>query len=313
MLIALNFYDLTGTFFKLIADFDPPKSSEITFKVYSAQWAGLIVMLIIYPLLFVKRIETLLKFLNITTYLVGVYMLFVLVFAFKNIFAGEVQWHQYVLFSSSFSNVAGAFALSFIIHPVVSPILKKNLHQNKNNRDLFLGYVATAAIYAFVGLFGAFACGKVVNSVIEDEYSTIFQCYSYGQEPNWIFFIAKAVQLCILLQNMSVFPILTFLTRQQFLEIINKTNPNQRLYYVFTVSLIFLALLVQMLNLNVAAVVSFDGAVVGFVLVYLIPVYMHWKCLYHSYTEEENDARRTLLTKPSPDDNTSVNSLSEIE
>lgn len=109
---------------------------------------------------------------------------------------------------------------------------------------------------------------------------------------------------------MSVFPILTFLTRQQFLEIIDKNKPSQKLYYVFTISLILLALLVQMLDLDVAAVVSFDGAVVGFVLVYLIPVYMHWKCLYHEYTEEENEARRTLLAKPQPDDDVSMMSVS---
>jgi sodium-coupled neutral amino acid transporter 9 len=53
---------------------------------------------------------------------------------------------------------------------------------------------------------------------------------------------------------------------------------------LFTISLIIVSLLVQVLSLNVAAVVSFDGAVIGFVLAYLIPVYMHLKCLYHVYT-----------------------------
>ena len=60
------------------------------------------------------------------------------------------------MFSADFSIVAGAFALSFIIHPVVSPLLKKNIEQSKNNRDLFLGYALTAVIYAFVGVVGAF-------------------------------------------------------------------------------------------------------------------------------------------------------------
>lgn len=58
-----------------------------------------------------------------------------------------------------------------------------------------------------------------------------------------------------------------------------------------------MSLLVQVFSLNVAAVVSFDGAVIGFVLAYLIPVYMHLKCMYHTYTPEENDTRRALLEK----------------
>jgi sodium-coupled neutral amino acid transporter 9 len=92
------------------------------------------------------------------------------------------------------------------------------------------------------------------------------------------------VQFFILLQNLSAFPILWFLTRKQFLEILNKNNPSKNWYLVSTLSMILVSLFVQVFNIPVSAVVSFDGAVVGVVLVYLIPVYMHWKCLYHDYS-----------------------------
>lgn len=177
LLIGANFYDLTSSFFVWVnPDYTPPSSSDINFKVYSSQWAGIIVMLIIYPLLFVKKIEKLLGFLKLTAYGVMAYMGFVGAMAIKNMITG-IEWGDYILFSTNFSNVAGAFALSFIVHPVISPILKKNLHQEKNNRDLFLGYVATAMIYAFVGIFGAFACGKDIKNAIDLKYSTIFQCF----------------------------------------------------------------------------------------------------------------------------------------
>jgi uncharacterized membrane protein YkvI len=139
-LIAINFYELTATFFEAInPSYIAPKPSNVIFNVYSYQWAGIIVMMMVYPLLFVKKIEKLLKFLTFTIYL------------------------DYTLFSPNLSKVAGAFALSFIVHPIISPYLKKNLNQEKNGRDLFLGYVATAFIYAIVGIFGAFACGKVAK------------------------------------------------------------------------------------------------------------------------------------------------------
>ena len=41
------------------------------------------------------------------------------------------------------------------------------MDQSKNNRDLLLGYILTAAVYAFVGIIGAFACGGYVKQVID--------------------------------------------------------------------------------------------------------------------------------------------------
>jgi len=157
-----------------------PDPDDMTFSVWSYQWAGIIAMLLLYPLLFVKRIQALLRFLTFTIYLVLIYLFYILAFAIVNMINGEIQWDRYTLLSPNFSKVAGAFALSFIVHPIISPYLKKNLNQDKNRRDLFLGYVATAVIYAFVGIVGSFACGKVVNEVIADDYSTIFQCFKRG-------------------------------------------------------------------------------------------------------------------------------------
>lgn len=39
-------------------------------------------------------------------------------------------------------------------------------------------------------------------------------------------------------------------------------------------------LIVQLFNINVGIVISFDGAVCGFLLVYVIPIYMHFQCYY---------------------------------
>lgn len=218
MLIAVNFYELTATLFQNInSSYVPPDPDDINFGVWSYQWAGIVAMLILYPLLFIKRIEVLLRFLTLTIYLVLIYLLYILAFAVVNMVNSEIQWDRYILFSGSFSKVAGAFALSFIVHPVISPYLKKNLNQDNNGRDLFLGYVATAFIYSFVGIFGAFACGKVVNEVVTEDYSTIFQCFQQGQTAEWVFWVSKVVQFFILLQNLSAFPILWFLTRKQFL------------------------------------------------------------------------------------------------
>lgn len=84
---------------------------------------------------------------------------------------------------------------------------------------------------------------------------------------------------------MSVFPVLSFLTRKQFLEIVDKNKPSPKVSLAFTISLIILSLVIHIFNINVTVVISFDGAIIGFVLAYLIPIYMHLYCVYHKFTQ----------------------------
>lgn len=65
---------------------------------------------------------------------------------------------QFLYFTPDFSSVAGAFALSFLVHPMAATILKKNVDLNNNSRDLFLGYALGAGLLFFVGFFGALSC-----------------------------------------------------------------------------------------------------------------------------------------------------------
>ena len=43
-------------------------------------------------------------------------------------------------------------------------------------------------------------------------------------------------------------------------------------------------------------VLSFDGAIIGFFIIYGIPIFIHLKCYHHKYTSEENLYRRSLLS-----------------
>ncbi len=129
---------------------------------------------------------------------------------------------QYKLFDPDFSTVAGAFALSLLLHPVGAPILKRNINQANNMRDLLLGYGLTALIYVYVGFLGGLTCAPHADDIYknEDKYSIIFDCFTKGDETvdNVFFVFGKIVQFGIFIQNLSVMPILSFLTRKEFLE-----------------------------------------------------------------------------------------------
>lgn len=84
--------------------------------------------------------------------------MFIAITVIKEIAEGNIDYSKYDLFNPDFSSVAGTFALSFLIHPVAAPILKKNVKQENNKRDLLLGYILTAFIYFFVGFVGSLSC-----------------------------------------------------------------------------------------------------------------------------------------------------------
>ncbi len=109
-------------------------------------------------MLFMKEIDKLLKFFKYTIYCVIAFGIFIAVTVIKEIAEGNVDYSKFKLFDSDFSSVAGTFALSFLIHPVAAPILKKNVNQDNNKRDLLFGYILTAFIYFFVGFVGSLSC-----------------------------------------------------------------------------------------------------------------------------------------------------------
>eukprot|EP00919_Chromeraceae_sp_WS-2016_P035453 GHVR01084081.1.p1 GENE.GHVR01084081.1~~GHVR01084081.1.p1 ORF type:complete len:114 (+),score=3.97 GHVR01084081.1:1847-2188(+) len=105
-------------------------------------------------------------------------MIFVLVSFIRELSEGNIHLANFNFYDPDFSSVAGAFALSFLIHPILGPIIKKNIQPKNNQRDLFYGYCLTASIYFFVGFVGSFTCATSVKDIIDhpNQYNTVFDC-----------------------------------------------------------------------------------------------------------------------------------------
>jgi amino acid permease len=146
------------------------------------EYAAIIATAICLPMLFLKEIDMLLKYFKYTIYCVIAFGVFIAVTVIKEIAEGNIDYSKFKLFDPDFSSVAGTFALSFLIHPVAAPIIKKNVNQDNNKRDLLFGYILTAFIYFFVGFVGSLSCSEhveaILNKATEDDYSTVFSCFS---------------------------------------------------------------------------------------------------------------------------------------
>jgi len=96
-------------------------------------------------------------------------------------------------------------------------------------------------------------------------------------------FIFSAIAvLFVLVQLTTVIPILCFFTRKQFFAFFYEpaqTIPDWQ-FYTFNTFYDVSCLVVELLAIDPSKVISLTGAVCGFFLIYVIPIYMHTGCLY---------------------------------
>ena len=71
------------------------------------------------------------------------------------------------LFNANFSPLAGVLGIGYFLHPVSVPIVRKNLNQKNNERDLTWGYTLVFLSYVLIGVFGYFF--KYALSAKDDE------------------------------------------------------------------------------------------------------------------------------------------------
>lgn len=174
-------------------------------------------------------------------------------------------------------------------------------------RDLLLGYGLTALIYVYVGFFGGLTCASKAKDIQDSsDYSTIFDCFPKGEETieNVFFVFGKVVQFGIFVQNLSVMPILSFITRKEFLEQFKTEEKRKKMFYAYNVVMIIFCMILTFFEVDVSVVMSLNGAIVGFFMAYAIPIATHLACYHRKLTHEEKKERSDLLLSVETDDET---------
>ena len=65
------------------------------------------------------------------------------------------------LFNTNFSPLAGVLGVGYFLHPLTVPIVRKNLKQENNERDVTYAYFLVFVSYSSIGLFGYFGFNGV--------------------------------------------------------------------------------------------------------------------------------------------------------
>jgi hypothetical protein len=91
-------------------------------------------------------------------YCVMTYLVFIFLNILRHIMEGTIHISEFRFFNSDFSSIGGALALTFLVHPMAAPVLKKSCNLQNNTRDLVCGYVVGASVCFYAGFFGSLSC-----------------------------------------------------------------------------------------------------------------------------------------------------------
>ena len=289
LLIAKMGYSFL-TFIFIKADLDYAEQSDMNFSKFSYQYFGFIAITISFMLFALKDLKVLLKLGQYGIYSIIIFSFYVIIQGILNISIGDFQLKDVNLLTADFATVCGVFSSAFFLHNLMVPIIKNNLEEKNNKRDIILSYIMGGSFYAIIGLFGAFS---ITGYTTQPNSQTVLDYYGHN-------IYSAIIELLLFLQLMSVLPVLWYVARSQFFNLIfkNEKVPDKYFYLTnFVFSIVCLG--IQIKNVDPALVISLNGAICCYFLIYTIPIALHLKCLYG----EKNDG--ILLNPQKLDDDES--------
>lgn len=273
MLICNMFYMVMSYIFTH-SNIEIASKDEFEFGKFSYQYVGIIMICFCFILFNLKDLSVILKIGQYGIVSIVLFIIYIFYKGVENIAQGNVNMENIKIITPDFATLCGVFSLSFMCHNVIIPVIRNNHDESKNQRDIVIGYFMTGTIYLLIGVFGCFAIAGL--NPTNKRYDTVLEYFS-----DEIFTLL--IEILLFLQLISVMPILYYIFRSQFFNLIYKNEPAPA-KYIMLVNVIFsiVCLIVQMLNVDPTLVISLNGSVIGYLLVYAVPIKIHLSCLYSS-------------------------------
>jgi len=307
----LSLSDVTYSCLKLMFNAkDWPSEDTFTLERFSYQYTGIILMSLIGGLFFLKKLGRILDLTEKGIYSILVEGAFALYLGAKAVASGTVKLVFYsenleypreelgLMSSESLIYTIGVFAMAFCVHNAVVAIVRKNKVQTENYNCVSKAYTITFVTYVITGSLGAIG----LYQKITPGANTILNNSLYDRDDTLTFILLVITQLMTAFQLVTVLPVINNVVKTQFFIIIYGENgvPPKAAYIAFNVVFIVSLLTVQLLNISPNAVMSYSGAFIGFVIIYLLPIGIHVKTLkLRQQHETQNYLALTEGTKPS--------------
>ena len=264
----------------LVLGWDDPLiafGTDFTFSKFSLQYIEIILALMMMLLYSINSLRYILVICQYGIIPIFIYVVFLFYQGLQNIVAGNVIIQNLKFLSSDIANLAGIFSSAFFIQNNLITIVKTNQNPEKIGRDVVLGFVLTGCVYWFIGLLGALA---IAGLDIETTPQLVLDYFGNN-------FLTIITEFLIFFQLLSVSPLNWYIGRTQMLEVLFGNNPTPKFYF-YLINLLFVltCLAVDLLRVNVTLIISLNGAVCGYLLLYLIPIKLHLNCLYDLHDKD---------------------------
>ncbi|KAM8961008.1 neutral amino acid transporter 9 [Pelodytes ibericus] len=179
-------------------------------------------------------------------------------------------------FRLSFPQLTGILTLAFFIHNCVITLLKSNKNPEKNVRDLSIAYLLVGLTYVYVGVmvFASFPSPPLAKECIQQNFLDNFPSNDI---------LAFVARIFLLFQMMTVYPLLGYLVRVQFLgHLFGNTYPS--IFHVLTLNIAVVGVGVVMARFcpNIGGIIRFSGAACGLAFVFVYPCLIHMIALYRN-------------------------------
>jgi sodium-coupled neutral amino acid transporter 9 len=267
--------------------------------------ASLAIIAIVFPLSCFKRLTLLVKFNSFGVFFVLFLLVFIIYsstyamvhpettvphnatevvqYVFQNVTPGNgttVYTNYLQNFSVQFSHLLAILSLSFFIHNVIVSILASKKSLRHTRRDIAIAFVLAGLCYLIPGVMGSVAFRFSEN--MEQNFLNQFSSENI---------YANVARASVLLQLMSIYPLLLFIIRTQVFgsdwKFWKKLDPTKPKYDPNFVLVLFLNILCCLVTTTFASfypkvgtVLRFTGAICGLIYLYLLPILVHLKIMH---------------------------------
>ena len=283
----LSLCDVTYSAINLMSENRWPNEEEIIFTTFSYQYIGIAIMILIGWLFFLPKLGRILDLTEKGIYCIIAEGLFLIYLGFKGIANKNVHFAFHTddttsavafVTSEPITYTIGVFAMAFCIHNSAVAIVRKSKNPEKNSRDVGIAYLITFLVYIITGVFGAMGLytksGANPNTVLNNDL--------YKGSDTFTIVLVIITQLMCAFQLVTVLPVVNNIVRTQlFITIWGEEGvPPKSALPIFNGLYIITFLIIQIFNISPNTVMSYSGAFIGFVIIYLLPISMHFKALY---------------------------------
>jgi sodium-coupled neutral amino acid transporter 9 len=276
-----------------------PGFTDITFKSFSMQWVGVILFFLCGGLYSLNSIRKILIINDKGVYMVLLFSLYVMYLGVAALARTDIEFVatgepgkanqglQIVLFDADLSQLIGVFSLAYMVHNAVTGMMKNSKDPLKNSRNLLVAYLIVFSKYCILGIFGSFAVAALYNSEYDSKNPPKNIMELLTKKGGFLLGFERVLGMIslffVFVQLTTVLPILNFFTKRQFYGLILGTkveNISKFQMHLFNIVFNLICLAFEIPVFEPIIVISYTGAIGGFLLIYIIPIYCHLTCLY---------------------------------